>query len=123
MGVSSVHFGCGEGSCGACMVLIDGKLRYSCLTLACYADGKEISTVASLSKDGELSEIQRAFVENNAAQCGYCTPGIILVAKTLLERNPSPSDEDIFDALAGNLCRCTGYIPIVNAIRSLTKGR
>ncbi|GBC70517.1 Nicotinate dehydrogenase small FeS subunit [Candidatus Calditenuaceae archaeon HR02] len=121
LGVGSVHFGCGEGSCGACIVLIDGRPRYSCLTLAGYVDGKEVSTVAALARDGELTEIQKAFVENNAAQCGYCTPGMILIVRALLEKNPSPSDEELFDALAGNLCRCTGYVPIINAIRSVIK--
>ncbi len=121
IGVGSVNFGCGEGSCGACMVLINGRLRYSCLTLAGYVDGKEVTTVAGLARDGELSEIQKAFLENDAAQCGYCTPGMILTAKVLLEKNPTPSDEELFDALAGNLCRCTGYIPIINAIKSVAK--
>ncbi|MEM4590730.1 MAG: (2Fe-2S)-binding protein [Nitrososphaerota archaeon] len=123
LGVGAVHFGCGEGTCGACMVLVNGKPRYSCLTLAGYVDGKEVTTVAGLTHDGELSEIQKAFLENDAAQCGYCTPGMILIAKALLDRNPSPSDEEIFDALAGNLCRCTGYVPIINAIKSLSKKR
>lgn len=123
LSVGSVHFGCGEGSCGACVVLVNGRLRYSCLTLAGYVDGKEVSTVASLARDGELSDIQKAFIEHNAAQCGYCTPGMILTAKTLLERNPSPPDEEIFDALAGNLCRCTGYHPIIKAIKSIAGRR
>jgi Aerobic-type carbon monoxide dehydrogenase, small subunit CoxS/CutS homologs len=121
LGVRSVHFGCGEGSCGACIVLVDGKPRYSCLTLAASVDGKKVTTAAGLRVDGELAEIQRAFVEHNAAQCGYCTPGMILVAKALLDQNQNPTDEEIYEALAGNLCRCTGYVPIVEAIKSLAR--
>ncbi len=121
LGVRSVHFGCGEGSCGACIVLVDGKPRYSCLTLAASVDGKKVTTAAGLRMDGELAEIQRIFVEHNAAQCGYCTPGMILVAKALLDQTQNPTDEQIYEALAGNLCRCTGYVPIVEAIKSLAK--
>ncbi len=121
LGVRSVHFGCGEGSCGACIVLVDGKPRYSCLTLAASVDGKKVTTAAGLRVDGEIAEIQRAFVEHNAAQCGYCTPGMILVAKALLDQNQNPTDEEIYEALAGNLCRCTGYVPIVEAIKSLAR--
>jgi carbon-monoxide dehydrogenase small subunit len=121
LGVRSVHFGCGEGSCGACIVLVDGKPRYSCLTLAASVDGKKVTTAAGLRVDGEIAEIQRAFVEHNAAQCGYCTPGMILVAKALLDQNQNPTDEEIYETLAGNLCRCTGYVPIVEAIKSLAR--
>jgi carbon-monoxide dehydrogenase small subunit len=121
LGVRSVHFGCGEGSCGACIVLVDGKPRYSCLTLAASVDGKKVTTAAGLRVDGEIAEIQRAFVEHNAAQCGYCTPGMILVAKALLDQNQNPTDEEIYEALAGNLCRCTGYVLIVEAIKSLAR--
>lgn len=121
LGVRSVHFGCGEGSCGACIVLVDGKPRYSCLTLAASVDGKKVTTAAGLRVDGEIAEIQRAFVEHNAAQCGYCTPGMILVAKALLDQNQNPTDEEIYEALAGNLCRCTGYVPIIEAIKSLAR--
>jgi carbon-monoxide dehydrogenase small subunit len=121
LGVRSVHFGCGEGSCGACIVLVERKPRYSCLTLAASVDGKKVTTAAGLRVDGEIAEIQRAFVEHNAAQCGYCTPGMILVAKALLDQNQNPTDEEIYEALAGNLCRCTGYVPIVEAIKSLAR--
>jgi carbon-monoxide dehydrogenase small subunit len=121
LGTQSVHFGCGQGSCGACMVLVNGKPRYSCLTLAGYVDGKEVVTLAGLAQDGELTPIQRAFIENNAAQCGYCMPGMILTAKALLDKSSKPSDEEIFDALSGNLCRCTGYVPIVRAIKTLVR--
>ena len=121
LGVQSVHFGCGQGACGSCTVLLNGKPRYSCLTLAGYVDGKEVVTLAGLAQNGELNPIQRAFIENNAAQCGYCTPGIILTAKALLDKSSRPSDEEIFDALAGNLCRCTGYVSIVRAIKSLVR--
>lgn len=121
LGITSVHYGCGEGSCGACMVMVDGKLRYSCLTFAASVNDKKITTVAGLLSDHELSPLQKKFVENNAAQCGYCTPGMVLVAKALLDKKPLPSDEEIFDALAGNLCRCTGYVPIVKAVKSAAR--
>jgi carbon-monoxide dehydrogenase small subunit len=123
LGVRSVHFGCGEGSCGACIVLVDGGPRYSCLTLAASVDGKRVTTVSGLREDGELTGIQRAFIEHNAAQCGYCTPAMIIVAKALLDQNKSPTEEEIYEALAGNLCRCTGYIPIVEAIKSVAARR
>jgi carbon-monoxide dehydrogenase small subunit len=89
--------------------------------LAGYVDGKEVVTLAGLAQDGELTPIQRAFIENNAAQCGYCMPGMILTAKALLDKSSKPSDEEIFDALSGNLCRCTGYVPIVRAIKTLVR--
>jgi len=123
LGVSSVHFGCGEGSCGSCIVLVNGRPRYSCLTLACSVDGKNVTTLSGLSQKGELTEIQKSFVEYNAAQCGYCTTGMILVAKSLLDKKPSFTDEELFDALAGNLCRCTGYTPIIKAIKAVRKQR
>ncbi len=108
---------CGEGDCGACTVLLDGKPVNSCLVFAVEAEGKEVTTIEGLSKNGELHPIQRAFIEAGAIQCGFCTPGMILTTKALLEANPDPTDEEIKRALAGNLCRCTGYVRIIKAVR------
>jgi carbon-monoxide dehydrogenase small subunit len=109
--------GCGEGECGACTVLLDGRAVNSCLVLAPQVDGKEVLTVEGLSRDGELHPIQRAFVEKGAVQCGFCTPGFIMSTYALLKDNPDPSDEEIMTALEGNLCRCTGYAKILEAVR------
>ena len=109
--------GCGEGECGACTVLLDGRPVNSCLLLAAQADGKTVLTVEGLSSGRTLHPVQQAFVEKGAVQCGFCTPGFILSAVALLEANPSPSDEEILTALEGNLCRCTGYTKIVEAVR------
>jgi len=109
--------GCGEGECGACTVLIDGKAIASCLVLAPQVDGKEILTVEGLAKGEELHPIQRAFVEKGAVQCGFCTPGFIMSTYALLTVNTDPSDEEIMAALEGNLCRCTGYAKILDAVR------
>ena len=114
--ITSVKRGCELGECGACTVLINGEPACSCLVLAPQVDGAEVLTVEGLSKDGELSELQRAFIEGFGFQCGYCTPGILLVTKALLDRNPSPSIADIMKALEGNLCRCTGYEQIISSI-------
>jgi carbon-monoxide dehydrogenase small subunit len=110
--------GCGIGECGACTVLLDGKAVDSCLVLAAEADGAEVRTVEGEAKDGELSELQKAFLELGAVQCGFCTPGMLMSARALLERNPNPSREEIVEAIAGNLCRCTGYEPVVKAIQA-----
>jgi carbon-monoxide dehydrogenase small subunit len=109
-------YGCGQGTCGTCTVLIDGEPHLSCLTLAETVEGKRISTTAGLQKGSELHPLQKAFMDNFAAQCGYCTPGMLMAASSLLERNPNPSREDVVEAIAGNICRCTGYEPIIDAI-------
>jgi carbon-monoxide dehydrogenase small subunit len=116
LGFTGTKGGCNQGSCGACMVLIDGEPRLSCLTLAERCEAASIETVDGLGTDGMLHPLQQAFIEGFAAQCGFCTPGMILVAKVLLDRNLDPSRDDVIDAISGNICRCTGYEPIINAI-------
>jgi carbon-monoxide dehydrogenase small subunit len=112
--------GCGLGNCGACTVLMNGKPVNSCLVLAVEAEGGEILTIEGLSESGELHPIQKAFIEYGAVQCGYCTPGMILSAKALLDENPHPSEKEVRVAISGNLCRCTGYKSIVKAIIRLS---
>lgn len=117
LNLTGTKLGCGTGDCGACTVLVDGRTVSSCLTLAVEMDGKEIMTVEGLAPSGEeLHPIQEAFIEKGAIQCGYCTPGMQLSAYYLLKNNPSPSEQEIREALSGNLCRCTGYNKIVEAI-------
>lgn len=108
--------GCGQGTCGACTVLIDGEVHLSCLTLAEAADGKAIETTGGLADGPELHPLQTAFIEGFAAQCGFCTAGMLMSAKVLLAANPNPTREDVAEAISGNLCRCTGYEPIIDAI-------
>ncbi len=115
--------GCGEGECGACSVILNGRLVDSCLILAAEADGGEIQTIEGISGNGDLHPLQKAFAEKGAAQCGFCTPGMIVAAKFFLDRNPAPTAEQALRAIAGNLCRCTGYGPIVDAILSAAKDR
>ncbi len=107
---------CNAGDCGSCTVIIDGKSMVSCLTLAVEVEGKEILTIEGLAKDGELHPIQKSFVDHGAIQCGFCSPGAIMSAKALLDENPSPTEKEVRAGIAGNLCRCTGYTKIVEAI-------
>ena len=117
--LTGTKYGCGEGECGACSVLLDGKLVNSCLVLAAECEGSEVLTIEGLQKNGRLHPIQQAFVDRGAIQCGFCTPGMIMAAYALLEANPSPTEDEVKRALEGNLCRCTGYQKIVEAVRSL----
>jgi len=111
--------GCSAGECGACTVLVDGEPINSCMVLAVEADGHEVTTVEGLTdKDGRLTPLQKAFAECNAVQCGFCTPGMLLSAQALLKRNPHPTQEEIREALVGNLCRCTGYVRIIRAVQA-----
>ncbi|HAA47282.1 MAG TPA: ferredoxin [Synergistaceae bacterium] len=116
-GITSVKRGCEEGECGTCTVLLDGKLQKSCMVLAVEAEGKKIVTSEGLlGPDGELHPVQKAFVEEGAIQCGFCTPGMVLAAVDLLNRHPDPTDDQIKEGLSGNLCRCTGYVSIIRAV-------
>jgi aerobic carbon-monoxide dehydrogenase small subunit len=119
--LTGTHVGCDTGNCGACSVLMGGELVKSCMLLAIQADGATIETVEGLAPDGELTPLQQAFSEAHALQCGYCTPGMLMSAKYLLERNPAPSEEEIRKAIQGNICRCTGYVNIVEAIKAATE--
>ena len=117
LGLKGTHIGCDSGNCGACTIRCEGKLVKSCMMLAVQADGCDLRTVEGLTGlHGELTPLQRAFKEHHALQCGYCTPGVLMSAEYLLERNPVPSEEEVRRALKGNLCRCTGYVNIVAAI-------
>ena len=117
IGLTGTHIGCVVGECGACSVLLDGKVVKSCLHFAVQADDREVTTIEGLAKDGELNPVQEAFVKNYAFQCGYCTPGMVMTSYALLQTNPSPSEAEIRKALAGNLCMCTGYVQIVDAVK------
>ena len=121
IGLTGTHVGCVIGECGACSILMDGKVVKSCLHFAVQADGREITTIEGLAKDGELDPVQEAFVKNYAFQCGYCTPGMVMTSHALLQKNPHPSEVEIRKALAGNLCMCTGYVQIVDAVKEAAK--
>jgi aerobic carbon-monoxide dehydrogenase small subunit len=108
---------CEQGECGSCSVLLDGELVCACLVLAAQADGHEVATVEGLAEDGRLHPVQEAFVETGAVQCGFCTPGLVVATAALLEANPDPSEDEIREALSGNLCRCTGYVKIFDAVK------
>ena len=119
LGMMGTKRGCDQGACGACTVLIDGEAALSCLTLALDAVGKEIQTIEGLSETGELHPLQQAFVDQGALQCGFCTPGMILTAQAILSEDPRPTEETIKKKMAGNLCRCTGYKKVVEAVMSV----
>ncbi|TML72648.1 MAG: (2Fe-2S)-binding protein [Actinobacteria bacterium] len=118
LGLTGAHIGCDTSQCGACTILLDGRAVKSCTLLTVQAEGTEVTTIEGLARDGELHPVQRAFIEHHGLQCGFCTPGMILTAVDLLERHSDPDDETIRRSLRGNLCRCTGYHGIVEAIRA-----
>jgi carbon-monoxide dehydrogenase small subunit len=117
LGLTGTKKGCGKGECGACTVIVDGGAILSCLVLAIQMQGKRILTIEGLSQEGRLDALQDAFVQYGAIQCGYCTPGMIMTASALLSKNSRPSEEEIKKALSGNLCRCTGYVKIIEAVK------
>lgn len=117
LGLTGTNLGCEHGSCGACTVLVDGASVRACLMFAVQADGRQVTTVEGLAVDGQMSPLQQAFWEQQGLQCGFCTPGFLMTAHELLEHNPSPSDDEIRQAISGNICRCTGYQHIVAAVR------
>jgi len=119
--LTGTKIGCGTGDCGACTVIMDGKAVNSCLILAMDARDKEITTIEGLAKGGELHPLQKAFIDHGAVQCGFCTPGMILSAKALLDKNPKPTEMEIRTAISGNLCRCTGYVKIIEAIMAVSQ--
>ena len=118
LGLPGTHVGCEHGVCGACTVMMDGRTVRSCLTFAVQADGSQLTTIEGLANESQLHPIQEAFWEEHGLQCGFCTPGMLMAANELLSANPNPSDDEIREAISGNLCHCTGYTQIINAIRS-----
>ena len=121
LGLTGTKEGCGLGECGACTVLIDDRAVNSCLVLAAEADGREITTIEGLAQGDKLHPIQQAFVDHGGLQCGFCTPGMIMSARALLDENPTPNEEEIKQGIAGNLCRCTGYAKIIESIKAAAK--
>lgn len=121
LGLTGTKEGCGEGECGACTVIMDGEIVNSCLLFAPQAHGKEITTIEGIGDDTGIHPIQRSFLEHGAVQCGYCTPGMVLAGKALLDKNPNPSRKEIAVGLSGNLCRCTGYVKILDAVEDAAK--
>ncbi|MBD0337714.1 MAG: (2Fe-2S)-binding protein [Thermoleophilia bacterium] len=121
LGLTGTHVGCDTGNCGACTILLDGEAVKSCMLLAAQADGTGVETVESLAADGELSPLQQAFTDAHALQCGYCTPGMLMSATYLLRNNPEPTEGEIRKAIQGNICRCTGYVNIVEAIQEAAR--
>ena len=117
LGLTGTHWGCDTSNCGACVVLLDGEPVKSCTVLAAMADGHEVRTVEGMERDGQLDPVQQGFVEAHGLQCGFCTPGMMLTARALLDANPNPSDDEIREAISGQLCRCTGYKNIIAAVR------
>jgi len=117
LGLTGTHWGCDTSNCGACVVLLDGEPAKSCTVLAAMADGHEVRTVEGMERDGQLDPVQQGFVEAHGLQCGFCTPGMMLTARALLDANPNPSDDEIREAISGQLCRCTGYKNIIAAVR------
>jgi carbon-monoxide dehydrogenase small subunit len=122
LGDMTPKFGCGQGGCGACTVLIDGQSHLSCLTLAVSVEGRSVETLDSLKDGARLHPLQQAFMDHFAAQCGYCTPGMLMSAKALLDRNPNPTRAEVIEGISGNICRCTGYEPIINAVLAAAAG-
>jgi carbon-monoxide dehydrogenase small subunit len=122
IGLTGVKEACSTGECGACTVLLNGKLVNSCLILAVEAQDKEIITIEGLAQGGKLDPLQEAFIKFGAIQCGFCTPGMLLAAKALLQKNPQPTEAEIREGISGNLCRCTGYVKIIEAIQAVAKG-
>ena len=120
--LTGVKIGCDGGECGACTVLVDGEAVPSCITLAVRCEGRDVETIEGLATQGRLSRLQRAFHEKLGTQCGFCTPGMIMAAEALLRRNPNPTDADIRAALSGNLCRCTGYVKIIESVHAAARG-
>ena len=123
LALNGTKYGCGEGGCGTCTVLLDGEPVRSCLVLASRLRGRAVLTVEGLHRDGEPDDLQTAFARAGAVQCGFCTPGMLLSARALLASNPSPTEHDVREALAGNLCRCTGYMKIIEAVLAASAGR
>lgn len=122
VGDMTPKYGCGQGTCGACTVIIDGEPHMSCVTLAETVEGRDVQTLAGIGNGSGPSALQNAFMRNFAAQCGYCTPGMLMAAKALLDKNPNPNREEVVEALAGNICRCTGYEAIINSVLEAASG-